>query len=53
MKDWSQKESAALKQLDEALRALPNSVLLYTTDGEISACKKGVSSYETMASLGG
>lgn len=44
--DWTAVEQRALVNLARALKGLPRSIHLYTTDGEISACKQGVSALD-------
>lgn len=44
MNDWTKSELAWISRARRLFRERPDSVLLYSTDGEISACKHGVGS---------
>lgn len=44
MSDWTKEEKAWISRAKRLFRDKPASVRLYSTDGEISACKLGVSS---------
>ena len=44
MSEWTPEESRWMKRARKLFRDKPNTVRLYTTDGEITACKRGVPS---------
>lgn len=46
MDEWTKSERAWISRARRLFRDKPNTVLLYSTDGEISACKLGVMSYD-------
>ncbi|MDQ5987067.1 MAG: hypothetical protein CSYNP_02804 [Syntrophus sp. SKADARSKE-3] len=55
MKDWDANEDRWIKRARKLFREKPDTVLLYTVDGEITACRKGVPSNdlsETVSPMG-
>ena len=47
----NKKEKLWISRAKRLFRDKPEKLLLYTTDGEISICKRGISSYEFSASI--
>ena len=51
MNDWTDEESQWIRKAIRLFRRKPPTVDLYTTDGEISACKRGVPSTSLWADV--
>ena len=51
MSDWTDEESQWIRKAIRLFRRKPPTVDLYTTDGEISACKRGVPSTSLWADV--
>ena len=53
MSDWTKEERAWLWQFARLISRQPDDIVLCTTDGEITACKRGVPSREVHYPLPG